>query len=64
MAVSKDLLEVLVCPVCKVKITLKADESGFHCEKCHRTYPIIDDIPKMIVDEAILEKIPEVNKVC
>lgn len=64
MVLSKDLLEMLVCPVCKVKISLKADNSGFHCNKCHRTYPIVDDIPKMIADEAIIEETAEVTNVC
>jgi uncharacterized protein len=52
MAISKELLEILVCPVCKEPVHLKADQSGLKCEKCHRVYPIKDDIPVMLVDEA------------
>ncbi|MFY9223957.1 MAG: Trm112 family protein [Blastocatellia bacterium] len=61
MAISKDLLEMLVCPVCKVKVRLKTDESGFNCQKCHRTYLIVDEIPKMLADEAIIEELPETS---
>lgn len=61
MAISKDLLDMLVCPVCKVKVRLKTDDSGFNCQKCHRTYPIIDDIPKMLADEAVIEELSETS---
>ena len=56
MAVSKDLLEILVCPVCKATVEIKADQSGLKCVQCHRVYPIRDDIPVMLVDEAKIEE--------
>lgn len=56
MSISPELLEILVCPVCKAPVRLKADESGLKCEKCHRVYPVKDDIPVMLVDEAIIEE--------
>jgi uncharacterized protein YbaR (Trm112 family) len=56
MAISKDLLEILVCPVCKAVVELKADQSGLKCVECHRVYPIRDDIPVMLVDEARIEE--------
>lgn len=56
MAISKDLLEILVCPVCKAVVELKADQSGLKCVECHRVYPIRDDIPVMLVDEAKIEE--------
>jgi len=55
MAISKDLLEILVCPVCKAVVQLKADQSALKCVECHRVYPIRDDIPVMLVDEATIE---------
>ena len=55
MAISKELLDILVCPLCKTPVHLKADQSGLKCEKCHRVYPIKDDIPVMLVDEAQIE---------
>jgi uncharacterized protein YbaR (Trm112 family) len=28
-------------------------ESGLQCVKCHRVYPVVSDIPVMLVEEAI-----------
>jgi len=56
MAVSKELLEILVCPVCKAGLDLKPDGSGLKCVECRRVYPIRDDIPVMLVDEAKIEE--------
>ncbi len=56
MALSKDLLEILVCPLCKADLDLKDDNSGLKCVQCHRVYPIRDDIPIMLVDEAKIEE--------
>ena len=56
IAVSQDLLEILVCPACKAKVELKADGSGLKCADCHRVYPIRDDIPVMLIDEATVEE--------
>jgi uncharacterized protein YbaR (Trm112 family) len=55
MSISQELLEILVCPLCKAPVRLKADNSGLKCEKCHRVYPVKDDIPVMLVDEATIE---------
>jgi uncharacterized protein YbaR (Trm112 family) len=45
MAISKELLEILACPVCKVEVRLTPNDTGLKCVKCHRVYPIRDDIP-------------------
>jgi uncharacterized protein YbaR (Trm112 family) len=55
MAISEDLLEILACPACKAKVELKPDGSGLKCLKCRRIYPIRDDIPVMLVDEATID---------
>ena len=55
MAISKDLLDILVCPVCKAAVELKSDGSGLKCVECKRVYPIRDDIPVMLIDEATVE---------
>jgi uncharacterized protein YbaR (Trm112 family) len=55
MAISQDLLEILACPACKAKVELKADGSSLKCVQCHRVYPIRDDIPVMLIDEATIE---------
>ncbi|HYZ83031.1 MAG TPA: Trm112 family protein [Bryobacteraceae bacterium] len=56
MALSKELLEILVCPFCKADLDLKPDESGLKCRQCKRVYPIRDEIPVMLIDEAKIEE--------
>jgi len=56
MAISKELLEILACPVCKVEVRLTPNDTGLKCVKCHRVYPIRDDIPVMLIDEATIEE--------
>ncbi len=58
MALDPILLEVLACPVCKTAVKLTPDKKGLKCAKCGRVYPIKDDIPIMLVDEATIEKSP------
>ena len=55
MAVSQELLDILVCPLDKAPVKLTADQKGLKCSACHRVYPIRDDIPVMLVDEAHIE---------
>ncbi|HLI33623.1 MAG TPA: Trm112 family protein [Terriglobia bacterium] len=55
MAISQELLEILVCPVCKAAVKLTPDGQGLKCGQCHRVYPIKDDIPVMLVDEAQIQ---------
>ena len=52
MAISKDLLDILVCPADKAELEMKPDQSGLKCVQCKRVYPIRDDIPVMLIDEA------------
>ena len=55
MAVAAELLDILVCPDCKAPVRLVKDGAGLKCDKCHRVYPIKDDIPVMLIDEATVE---------
>jgi uncharacterized protein YbaR (Trm112 family) len=55
MAISEQLLEILVCPADHAKLELKRDGSGLKCLQCRRVYPIRDDIPVMLIDEAAVE---------
>jgi len=55
MPIPKELLEILVCPVCKADLELKPDESGLKCTQCKRVYPVRDNIPVMLVDQATVE---------
>ncbi|HEX4137438.1 MAG TPA: Trm112 family protein [Bryobacteraceae bacterium] len=56
MAISPDLLDILICPACRAKVELKADGSGLRCVSCHRLYPIRDEIPVMLIDEAVIDE--------
>jgi uncharacterized protein YbaR (Trm112 family) len=53
MALSKELLEILACPKCKGDITLNRKEDGLICKACRLVYPIKEDIPVMLIDEAL-----------
>lgn len=53
MPISPELLEILACPKCKGDIYLTPEEDGLICDKCRLKYEIKDDIPIMLIDEAI-----------
>jgi uncharacterized protein YbaR (Trm112 family) len=55
LPISPALLAILACPLCKADVKLTADGKGLKCVSCHRVYPIKDDIPVMIIDEAVIE---------
>ncbi|MDP2929421.1 MAG: Trm112 family protein [Candidatus Omnitrophota bacterium] len=48
--VDKKLLDILACPLCKADVRLEGGK--IVCSKCARRYPIKDDIPIMLIDEA------------
>lgn len=52
MALGKELLDILACPQCKGALELTPAEDGLVCMACKLEYPIRDDIPVMLVDEA------------
>ena len=52
MAVSQELLDILVCPKCKGQIHLSETKDGLICDSCKLLYEIRDDIPVMLIDEA------------
>jgi uncharacterized protein len=54
MPIPQDLLEMLVCPICKEPVRLLDDQSGLKCSKCRRVYPVRDDIPVMLPEEATI----------
>jgi hypothetical protein len=53
--ISQDLLDMLVCPVCKKPVVPNANGDGLKCSECRRVYPIQDDIPIMLVDAAKID---------
>jgi uncharacterized protein YbaR (Trm112 family) len=46
------LLEILVCPLCKGPLAYKKSEQELVCKPCRLAYPVRDDIPVMLEDEA------------
>ncbi len=52
MPISEDLLEILACPKCKGDVVLTEAGDGLTCAACSLRYPIKDDIPVMLIDEA------------
>jgi uncharacterized protein YbaR (Trm112 family) len=55
MSVDAELLEILACPNCKTPVKLVNNGSALKCDTCYRVYPIKDDIPVMLIDEATVE---------
>lgn len=55
MALDPALLDILVCPACKTKVQVVSDGQGLRCDSCRRVYPVRDDIPVMLIDEATVE---------
>jgi D-glycero-D-manno-heptose 1,7-bisphosphate phosphatase len=53
MAINKELLKILACPKCKGDIVLTKQVDGLICKACKLIYPIKDDIPVMLIDEAL-----------
>ena len=52
---SKELLEILVCPACKQALEYRQNPETLKCPHCHRVYAVKDDILIMLIDEATVE---------
>ncbi len=48
----KKLLEILVCPLCKGELIYRKEEKELICKADRLAYPIRDDIPVMLENEA------------
>ena len=46
------LLDILVCPICKGPLVYRRAERELICKADRLAYPIRDDIPVMLEDEA------------
>ncbi len=46
------LMDILACPKCKGEVHYNEDKTGLVCNSCQLEFPIRDDIPVMLVDEA------------
>ena len=56
MGIDPELLELLRCPKCRGEVRLVHGDTGLKCQSCRRVYPIKDDIPVMLIDEATIEE--------
>jgi uncharacterized protein YbaR (Trm112 family) len=45
---SKDLFDILACPVCKGDLKYSKDKNGLACATCKYTYPIREGIPILL----------------
>ena len=52
MALSEDLLSILVCPQCRGDLDYDRTASHLDCPACKLRYKVVDDIPVMLVDQA------------
>ena len=48
----KKLLDILACPVCKGPLVYRKEEQELVCKADRLAYPVRNDIPVMLVDEA------------
>ncbi len=54
--ISQDLQDILVCPLCKKPLQLRKEPAeNLKCTECRRVYPVRDNIPIMLVDEAVID---------
>ena len=50
--IDQKLLDILACPACKGELTYDEGNQKLICQACQLRYPIRDDIPIMLVDQA------------
>lgn len=55
MPLDAEFLRILACPACKTELVLRGEDRLF-CAACRRSYPIRDDIPVLLLDEATIEE--------
>jgi uncharacterized protein YbaR (Trm112 family) len=55
MPIDAEFLRILACPACKGELVLRGDDRLF-CAACRRSYPVRDDIPVLLLDEATIEE--------
>ena len=51
MNIDPQLLEILACP-CEHHAPLDAKDDSLVCTRCRTSFPVRDDIPVMLLDEA------------
>jgi len=56
MGLNSELVHILACPQCKGKLILTDAEDGLICRQCEIIYPIRNEIPIMLIEEAVPEE--------
>jgi len=51
---AQDLLDRIVCPACHGELQYKSAEQTLTCTSCRRVYPVVDDIPILLVERATI----------
>lgn len=52
MTLNAELLTIIVCPNCRGEVDYDEPQQVIECRECHYRYPVRDDIPVLLVDEA------------
>jgi len=53
MVFDQELLHILACPVCRNGLDIMGETEGLACSRCAVVYPIRDEIPVMLAEEAV-----------
>jgi LSD1 subclass zinc finger protein len=53
--ISQDVLDDLACPACKLPLTLLQEPERLKCAACRRVYPVSDEVPIMLIDQATID---------
>ena len=53
MNIPADLLEILACPSCHAPLRPNEPANLLECDHCGLRYPVRDDIPVLLIDEAL-----------
>jgi len=50
--IDQALLDILACPKCKKSVHYNDKKDGLICDHCQLQFPVRDQIPVMLMDEA------------
>jgi len=53
------LLEQIACPACEERPSLAETQEGLYCAQCERTYPVVDGIPVLLIEEAVMPSVAD-----
>jgi uncharacterized protein YbaR (Trm112 family) len=56
MVIPEELMQKIVCPVCRNAIVALPNDAGFECTSCHRVYPVRDGLAVLLPEEATIAR--------